>query len=154
MSARGRNPARSDTLVASWVSAMALVHLGRTREALGHYEQALRIKPDSPEVHAGWAWVLATLAPAEGGDSLLTIRPLGRDHEVTVPLQVHGSHDSPDQLRRVLVPAAESSTADDRGFRGREFPGRADRPAVLRGGEEHLAQIRQRRTSHDHRGAP
>jgi tetratricopeptide (TPR) repeat protein len=47
---------------------VALLQLGRLQEAMGHWEQALRDKPDYPEAQNNLAWLLATIAPAEGGD--------------------------------------------------------------------------------------
>ena len=46
----------------------ALFRLGRLQEAMGHWEQALRSKPDYAEAENDLAWLLATLAPTEGGD--------------------------------------------------------------------------------------
>ena len=53
--------------------ALALEQTHKVREAIGHYEQALRIKPDLPEVHNNLAWLLATLAPAEGGNPVCAV---------------------------------------------------------------------------------
>ncbi len=52
---------------------LALEQTGNPREAIGHYEQALRIKPDTPEVQNNLAWLLATLAPADGGDPVRAV---------------------------------------------------------------------------------
>ncbi len=46
----------------------ALVALRRMPEAVEHFQQALRIKPDYVEALDNLAWLLATLAPADGGD--------------------------------------------------------------------------------------
>ena len=43
------------------------------REAIAHYEQALRIKPDRTESQNNLAWLLATLAPTEGGDPVRAV---------------------------------------------------------------------------------
>ena len=45
-----------------------LLRMGRVPEAIGQYEQALRIKKDSIDLQNNLAWVLATVAPAKGGD--------------------------------------------------------------------------------------
>ena len=45
-----------------------MTRLGRLPEAVGHYEEALRSKPDYAEAENNLAWLLATLAPADGGD--------------------------------------------------------------------------------------
>ena len=53
--------------------ALALEQTHRPREAIAHYEQALRIRPDRPEIQNNLAWLLATLAPAEGGDPIRAV---------------------------------------------------------------------------------
>jgi len=47
---------------------VALIKLGKTREAIKQFEQALQIEPNYPEAQNNLAWLLATLAPAEGGN--------------------------------------------------------------------------------------
>jgi tetratricopeptide (TPR) repeat protein len=37
---------------------LALVQLGRPQEAIGHYEQAVRLKPDFAEAHYNWGVAL------------------------------------------------------------------------------------------------
>jgi tetratricopeptide (TPR) repeat protein len=51
----------------------ALLYMGKFPDAIGHYEQALRIKPDYPGAQNNLAWLLATLAPAEGGDPVRAV---------------------------------------------------------------------------------
>ena len=51
----------------------ALEQTGKVREAIGHYEQALRSKPDYAEAENNLAWLLATLAPADGGDPVRAV---------------------------------------------------------------------------------
>jgi tetratricopeptide (TPR) repeat protein len=46
----------------------ALAQVGKVREAMDQYERALRLKPEYVEAGNNLAWLLATLAPAEGGD--------------------------------------------------------------------------------------
>ena len=53
--------------------AIALEQAGRTPEAIEHYEQALRVKPDYVMAQNNLAWLLATLAPAEGGDPVRAV---------------------------------------------------------------------------------
>ncbi len=48
--------------------AIALEQTHSLREAIEHYEQALRVRPDYVMAQNNLAWLLATLAPAEGGD--------------------------------------------------------------------------------------
>jgi spermidine synthase len=60
-----------------------LVQLGRLQEALGHWEQASRIKPDRSEVENNLAWLLATLAPADGGDTVRAVTLAERACELT-----------------------------------------------------------------------
>ena len=47
---------------------LALEKTGRVQEAIGHYEQALRIKSDNIAAQNNLAWLLATLAPEDGGN--------------------------------------------------------------------------------------
>ncbi len=51
----------------------ALGQAGRFKDAIGHYEQALRSKPDYPGVQNNLAWLLATLAAADGGDPVRAV---------------------------------------------------------------------------------
>jgi len=51
----------------------ALIVAGKPREALAHLEQALRLKSDFAEAQNNLAWLLATLAPAEGGDPVRAV---------------------------------------------------------------------------------
>jgi protein O-mannosyl-transferase len=48
--------------------ALALCQAGRPRDAISQWELALQAKPDYPEAQSSLAWLLATLAPADGGD--------------------------------------------------------------------------------------
>ena len=47
---------------------LALERSGRISEAIAQFEQAIRLQPDHPEPQNNLAWLLATLAPADGGD--------------------------------------------------------------------------------------
>ncbi len=51
----------------------ALGQAGRLGDAIRHYEQALRIKPDYPGAQNNLAWLLATLAPADGSDPVRAV---------------------------------------------------------------------------------
>jgi tetratricopeptide (TPR) repeat protein len=51
----------------------ALARTGKIEEAIVHLEQALRIKPGDAEVENNLAWLLATHAPAEGGDPVRAV---------------------------------------------------------------------------------
>ncbi len=53
--------------------ALALEQARRTPEAIEHYEQALRVEPDYVMAQNNLAWLLATLAPAEGGDPVRAV---------------------------------------------------------------------------------
>ena len=46
----------------------ALLQAGKLKHATAQYQQALDIEPDLIEVENNLAWLLATLAPTEGGD--------------------------------------------------------------------------------------
>jgi tetratricopeptide (TPR) repeat protein len=49
--------------------AYALSQTGKMREAISHYERALRLNPDHAQALGSFAKLLATLAPADGGDA-------------------------------------------------------------------------------------
>jgi hypothetical protein len=64
-----------DTLAKNHASWMAHYNLGYLQQISGdaagaraHYEQAIHFNPDCVEADNNLAWILATLAPAEGGD--------------------------------------------------------------------------------------
>jgi tetratricopeptide (TPR) repeat protein len=59
------------------------MRVGRFQDALRHFDQALRIKPDLVEAQNGLAWLLATLPPAEGGDPLRAVTLAQRVCELT-----------------------------------------------------------------------
>ncbi|HUI08239.1 MAG TPA: tetratricopeptide repeat protein [Verrucomicrobiae bacterium] len=61
----------------------ALEQTGRLPEAMGHWEQALREKPDYPEAQNNLAWLMATRAPAEGGDPVRAVTLAERACELT-----------------------------------------------------------------------
>ena len=48
-----------------------------------HYEEALRLKPDSAESANNLAWLLATLPPADGGDPVRAVTLARRACELT-----------------------------------------------------------------------
>jgi spermidine synthase len=60
-----------------------LLRLGRTREAIQEYESALRVDPDYPSAQNNLAWLLATLAPADGGDAARAVSLARRACEST-----------------------------------------------------------------------
>jgi len=62
---------------------VALEQTHRVREAIEQYEQALRIKPDYPQAQNNLAWLLATLAPTEGGDPARAVTLAERDCQLT-----------------------------------------------------------------------
>jgi Flp pilus assembly protein TadD len=61
----------------------ALGQVGRVREAIAQYEQALRLQPDHAEAANNLAWLLATLAPAEGGDAVRAVTLAQRACQLT-----------------------------------------------------------------------
>ncbi len=42
-------------------------------EAVGHWEQAIQLRPEYAEAKNNLAWLLATIAPTEGGDPLRAV---------------------------------------------------------------------------------
>jgi len=61
----------------------ALAQIGEVREAIQQYGRALRLKPDYAEAANNLAWLLATLAPAEGGDPVQAVALAQRACETT-----------------------------------------------------------------------
>lgn len=59
---------KPDYATAHYAFGLALEQTGRVREAIDHYEQAVYVKPDYVSAQNNLAWLLATLAPADGGD--------------------------------------------------------------------------------------
>jgi tetratricopeptide (TPR) repeat protein len=59
------------------------MRLSRHQEALSHFDQALRLKPDYVEAQNGLAWLLATLPPTEGGDPLRAVALAQQVCEIT-----------------------------------------------------------------------
>ena len=74
---------KPDYAEAQYNLGVALVGLGRLQEAMGHWEQALRSKPDYAEAENNLAWLLATLAPADGGDPVRAVTLAERACELT-----------------------------------------------------------------------
>jgi tetratricopeptide (TPR) repeat protein len=64
---------KPDDAEAQYNLGVALVRLGRRPEAMGHWEQALRSKPDYAEAENSLAWLLATIATADGGDPVRAV---------------------------------------------------------------------------------
>jgi len=56
---------------------------GKVAEAKEHYEQALHLNPDCDEAQNNLAWLLGTLAPAEGGDPVRAVSLAQRACELT-----------------------------------------------------------------------
>jgi tetratricopeptide (TPR) repeat protein len=74
---------KPDYAEAQYNLGVALVRLGRLPEAMGHWEQALRSKPDYAEAENDLAWLLATLAPTDGGDPVRAVTLAERACELT-----------------------------------------------------------------------
>jgi tetratricopeptide (TPR) repeat protein len=64
---------KPDSAEAHFYLALALEQTRSVREAIAHYDQALRVKPDYVMAQNNLAWLLATLAPAEGGDPVRAV---------------------------------------------------------------------------------
>jgi tetratricopeptide (TPR) repeat protein len=64
---------KPDYAEAHYNLGIALGLAGRIPEAIEHFEHALRIKPDYAEAETNLAWLLATLAPADGGDPVRAV---------------------------------------------------------------------------------
>jgi len=68
---------------ARYSMGVLLSRAGRIPEAIWQYEQTLRIKSDYVEAQNNLAWLLATLAPAEGGDPVRAVTLAERACELT-----------------------------------------------------------------------
>jgi len=64
---------KPDVPEAYYSLGVALGQIGRVREAIADYEQALRIEPHYVNAQNNLAWLLATSAPAEGGDPVRAV---------------------------------------------------------------------------------
>jgi tetratricopeptide (TPR) repeat protein len=62
---------------------VALASQGRVSEATAEYREALRMKPDYSQAQRNLAWLLATLAPPEGGDQARAVTLAQRACELT-----------------------------------------------------------------------
>ena len=81
--------------------ALALGHLQKTREAMGHYASALLQQPDFPDALDGLAWILATNPDAGLRNGTEAVRMAERACELT------GRKD-PEKLRTLAAAYAES----------------------------------------------
>ena len=63
--------------------AVALVHLQKTREAMGQYAAALLLQPDFPDALDGLAWILASATNAECRNGTEAVRMSERACELT-----------------------------------------------------------------------
>jgi spermidine synthase len=55
----------------------------KNREAIGYYDQALRVRPNYVEAQNNLAWLLATLTSADGGDPVRAVTLARRTCELT-----------------------------------------------------------------------
>ena len=69
--------------------ANALVQFGRFKEAVQHYQQALRIMPDQPTVLDNLAWLLATCPEPEVRDGTRAVRLAERACGLIEPTPPH-----------------------------------------------------------------
>jgi tetratricopeptide (TPR) repeat protein len=68
---------------AHYYLANALIRLGKVQEAIGHYEETLRLQPDFADAYNNLAWLLATHAPAQGGNAARSVTLAQRACELT-----------------------------------------------------------------------
>ncbi len=74
---------KPDYTEAQYNLGVALKQVGRVPEAIEHWEQAVRVKSDYAEAQRNLAWLLATVAPAEGGDPVRAVTLAQRACELT-----------------------------------------------------------------------
>jgi tetratricopeptide (TPR) repeat protein len=76
-------PARPNDPKLHYELARALAHLGKTREAMSHYAEALLRQTDFPEALDGLSWILATNPQAEYRNGTEAVRMAERACELT-----------------------------------------------------------------------
>lgn len=91
---------RSSDPQAHYEFAVALGHLGKTREAMAHYASALLIQPDFPNALNGLSWILATAGDEAFRNGTEAVRMAERAVELT------GRND-PEMLRTLAAAYAE-----------------------------------------------
>ena len=74
---------KPDSAKVRYNMGVALQQAGKVSEAIAQYEPALRIKPDYPQAQNNLAWLMATLAPADGGDPARAVTLAERACELT-----------------------------------------------------------------------
>ncbi len=108
----------------------ALLLLGNRQEAISHYQQALRIEPDDPEALNNLAWLLATLAPADGGDPVRAVSlaeqacQLTRDRVAPYLDTLAAAYAAAGRFSDAIA-AAEKALELARAGAGRAWPGRS-----------------------------
>jgi len=115
--------------------AYALSTTGKTREAILHYEEVLRLKPDYLQALDSYARLLATLAPADGGDPNRAIALASRacsltgnreaTYHATLALAYAAAGRFPDATKSAQD-AVELARAAGHPELAREFQGRLD----------------------------
>ena len=117
---------------------LALEQTGRLREAIGHYEQTLRFKPHFAEAQNNLAWLLATLAPANGGDPVRAVTLAQRLCQTT------GNHVAAylDTLAAAYAAAGRFAEAIATAQAGSELARAAKQPQVVKEIEAHLQLYR------------
>jgi len=140
---------KPDYVEAQCSLALALEQTGKVREAIGHYEQALRIKPDYAEALNNLAWLLATLAPAEGGDQARAVTLAQRACDLT------GKRVAPylDTLAAAYASAGRFSDAIATSQEAIELARSDGQPQTVREIEAHLALYRAKHPYHRSAGA-
>jgi tetratricopeptide (TPR) repeat protein len=76
-------PARPNDPKLHYELARALAHLGKTREAMSHYAEALLRQPDFPEALDGLSWILATNPQADCRNGTEAVRMAERACQMT-----------------------------------------------------------------------
>jgi len=129
---------KPDYAEAHFSLALALEQTGQVREAIDHYEHATRINPNYVLAQNNLAWLLATQAPAVGGDPARAVALAQRACELT------GNRVAPylDTLAAAYAAAGRFTEAIEAAQKGVELARSAGQPQVAAEIERHLEMYR------------